>query len=68
VVGEGSMGFPHMVVGKDWPQTWVPIEHVGEYGPWTQSTHRQCVMFLVCLDQMVKGEEHQVIWYKGTPD
>jgi hypothetical protein len=66
VVGEDSMGFPHMVVGIDWPQTWVLVEHVGVYGPWTQSTHRQCVMFQVCLDQMVEGEEHQVTLYKDT--
>jgi hypothetical protein len=52
-VGEGSMGFPHMVVGMDWPQTWVLVECVGVYGPWTQSTHRHHVMFLVCLDKMV---------------
>jgi hypothetical protein len=66
VVGEGSMGFPHMVIGKDWIKTCVLIECVGEYGPWTQSTHQQRAMIWVCLDQMVKGEEHHVIWYKGT--
>jgi hypothetical protein len=27
-VGEGSMGFSHMMVGKDWPQTWVLVECV----------------------------------------
>jgi len=65
-VGEGSMGFSHTLVCKDWSQTWVLIECVGEDVPWTQSTHRQHEMFWVCIDQIVKGEEHQVIWYKGT--
>jgi diaminopimelate epimerase len=58
LVGEDSMGFPHMVVDIEEPQTWVLIEHVDEYGPWTQSTHRQHAMFQVCLDQKVKDEEH----------
>jgi hypothetical protein len=40
VVGEYSMVFPHIMGGKDWPHMWVLIERVGEYGPWTQSTHR----------------------------
>jgi hypothetical protein len=39
------MGFPLMVDGIGWPQMWVPIENMGEYGPWTHLTHRHCVMF-----------------------
>jgi len=66
-VGEGSMGFPHMGVGMDSPQTWVLVELVGVYGTWTQSSHRQCVVFWVFIDQMVEGEENQVTLYKGTP-
>jgi hypothetical protein len=66
VVGASSMGFPHMVVGMDWPQTWVPVECVGVYGPWTQSTHQHRAMFLVCLDQMVEGEEKHVKMYKDN--
>jgi len=40
VVSEGSIGFPHMVFGKDWPQTRVLIENVSDYGSWNQSTHQ----------------------------
>jgi len=58
VVGEGSMDFSHIVVGMDWPQTWVLIEHVGLYGPWTQSTHWKHAMLGVCLDQIVGNEEN----------
>jgi len=46
-----SMEFPHMVESMDWCHRWVLFVCVVEYEPWSQSTHKQCVMFQVFLDQ-----------------
>jgi len=58
VVGEGNMTLHHMVESMGWSHMWALNVCVVEYEPWSQSTHQQHVMFLVCLDQRGKDEDH----------
>jgi hypothetical protein len=64
--GKGNMTLPHMVGSMGWSHMWVLTMCVVEYESWSQSTHYQHVMFLVCLDQRARDEEHLEGHYIST--